>query len=587
MKEKMKKIIDSRKIDGTIANLLNRNVFREYDWYSFYSDKIDNDNTMFDYAFKNLYEREIILLLEKSNRNALVNFLNDEERHYKPLLIGIVKKDYKQLFKYLNEVKEAPNFNNLNTDSIENWNKEPLYHAVLNKNDYFYNRFNGNTAFRSPKSFKDSIKANENLSFLTYFARNFDTEGIKFVLKNNLEDYTHNGKHPTVNNMFNHIKTSEEFSKNEKNIENIIDIIIEDYNRVENYYSLYSERNERIRSKSERGDKIVIKDVSSHIHPSIVLKLIEKMMDEYQPLLKLHLESMDSIVNHIAYKECDPDIEDDDVMMDIHAQYFYNYDIASKSYMKNLIIYKSDYILCNSLTKGYKIEDAIESCNEFINACIKDNPELLKGNYYLPLRKDIRIPENKKLYNINADLISISLLTNNENLFNLISDTSRRVMDKTSNGNIALLKDINRLPNFIYNLNENDKSIYKHDYFIIKEGKDYYSPLFNEEPNFNNEKMINKYLDFVFTNYRQLKLEAINFPKIIEDLSLPTDFFMIILEEKEKNFVDYIKSQKRKNPPAEALLEHIQPYKVEIEKITINDSLENENIVNNKIKRRL
>lgn len=587
MKEKMKKIIDSRKIDGAIANLLNRNVFREYDWYSFYSDKIDNDNTMFDYALKNLYEREIILLLEKSDRNALTNFLNDDEGHYKPLLVEIVKKNYKQLFKYLNDVKEAPNFNNLNTDSIENWIKEPLYHAVLNKNDYFYQRFNANTAFRSPKSFKDSIKANENLSFLTYFATKFDTDGIKFVLKNHLEDYTHNGKHPTINNMFNHIKTSEEFSKNEKKIENIIDIIMEDYTKVENYYSLYTERSERIRSKAERGDKIIIKDVSSDIHPSIVLKFIEKMMDEYQPLLKLHLESMDSLVNHIAYKECDPEIEDDDIMMDIHAQYFYKPEIASKSYLKNLIMYKSDYILCDYLTKGYKIEDAIEICNEFINNCIKDHSELLKGNYYCPLRKDIRIPENKKFYNINADLVSISLLTSNEDLFNLISDTSRRVMDKTCPGNIALLKDINRLPDFIHNLNENDKSIYKHDYFIIKEGKDYYSPLFNEEANFNNEKMINKYLDFMFTNYRQLKLEAINFPKIIEDLSLPTDIFMNVLEAKEKNFVDYIKSQKRKNPAAEALLEHIQPYKIEIEKITINDSLENENILNNTIKRRL
>lgn len=587
MKEKMKKIIDSRKIDSTIANLLNRNVFREYDWYSFYSEKIDNDNTMFDYALKNLYEGEVILLLEKSNKNALISFLNDDEGHYKPLLIEIVKRDYKQLFKYLNDIKEAPNFNNLNTDSIENWNKEPLYHAVLNKNDFFYNRFNENTAFRSPKSFKESIKANENLSFLVYFTKNYDIEGVKFVLKNNLEDYTHNGKHKTINNMFNHIKTSEEFDKNKKKIEDIIDIIIKDYTKVENYYSLYTERNERIKSKAERGDKIVINDVSLHVYPAIVLKFIEKMMDTYEPLLKLRLESMDSLVNHISYKECDPEIEDDDIMMDIHAQYFYKPEIASKSYIKNLIMYKSDYILSDHLTKGYKIEDAIESCNQFINNCIKDHSELLKGNYYCPLRKEIRIPENKKLYNINADLVSISLLASNEDLFNLISDTSRRVMDKTCPGNIALLKDINRLPDFIYNLEEKDKSVYKHDYFIIKDGEDYYSPLFNEEANFNNEKMINKYLDFVFTNYRQLKLEAINFPKIIEELLLPTDLFMNILEEKEKNFVDYIKSQKRKNPPAEALLEHIQPYKVEIEKITINDSLENENIVNNKIKRRL
>jgi len=587
MKEKMKKIIDSRKIDSTIANLLNRNVFREYDWYSFYSEKIDNDNTMFDYALKNLHEGEVILLLEKSNKNALISFLNDDEGHYKPLLIEIVKRDYKQLFKYLNDIKEAPNFNNLNTDSIENWNKEPLYHAVLNKNDFFYNRFNGNTAFRSPKSFKESIKANENLSFLVYFAKNYDIEGVKFVLKNNLEDYTHNGKHKTINNMFNHIKTSEEFDKNKKNIEDIIDIIIKDYTKVENYYSLYTERNERIRSKAERGDKIVINDVSLHVHPAIVLKFIEKMMDTYEPLLKLRLESMDSLVNHISYKECDPEIEDDDIMMDIHAQYFYKPEIASKSYIKNLIMYKSDYILSDHLTKGYKIEDAIESCNQFINNCIKDHSELLKGNYYCPLRKDIRIPENKKLYNINADLVSISLLTNNEDLFNLISDTSRRVMDKTCPGNIALLKDINRLPDFIYNLEEKDKSVYKHDYFIIKDGEDYYSPLFNEEDSFNNEKMINKYLDFVFSNYKQLKLEAVNFTRIINNLSLPTDIFMNILEEKEKNFVDYIKSQKRKNPRAEALLEHIQPYKVEIEKITINDSLENENIVNNNIKRRL
>jgi len=470
---------------------------------------------------KSFNEKKCLNFLSMIDDSLLKKFLKDDHKNNNFFLINVINNKWYDVYDKCRNLFPLKEVNFSENKNFEDWMKEPLFFSIAKKDEYIFNR--EKVYYFNLSYIQDAIIKNPSLSFLDYFGESFDSEGIKFVLKNKIEDFA---SHTLYSNkelsIFNTINTKEIYEKNKNEIRDIIEIILNSYKKDENIF----------------GKEIIIKDIKNNIYSGVMLDFIKSMSKKFNSFEFFDIETISELIKKISPKDQKnsnmiPEYKGDKDSWLFNIFKLYDSDGLLKNYLKGRMIIEVQKEISKPANL-YPVNYLLEKTN-IVNCLLSDNinnyPELLENRESfneIDFGFKIIIKGDKEhhslLTSIPLNLLTMSLIFNNEKLFNcIIEDSNKPLINDISPEQTYSLKLLNMLPDFFHSeLNKKERFKKKNlNYFTLENDK-LSSLFFENTEKFKNyeDDFLNHYCNFIFKNaghlFKDELAKKIDFQHIID-----------------------------------------------------------------------
>lgn len=488
------------------------------------NELINNENYKALYSVllqKSFNEKKCLNFLSMIDDSLLKKFLKDDHKNNNFFLINVINNKWYNVYDKCRNLFPLEEVNFSENKNFEDWMKEPLFFSIAKKDEYIFNR--EKVYYFNLSYIQDAIIKNPSLSFLDYFGETFDLEGIKFVLKNKIEDFA---SHTLYSNkelsIFNTINTKEIYEKNKNEIRDIIEIILNSYKKDENIF----------------GKEIIIKDIKNNIYSGVMLDFIKSMSKKFNSFEFFDIETISELIKKISPKDQKnsnmiPEYKGDKDSWLFNIFKLYDSDGLLKNYLKGRMIIEVQKEISKPANL-YPVNYLLEKTN-IVNCLLSDNinnyPELLENRESfneIDFGFKIIIKGDKEhhslLTSIPLNLLTMSLIFNNEKLFNcIIEDSNKPLINDISPEQTYSLKLLNMLPDFFHSeLNKKERFKKKNlNYFTLENDK-LSSLFFENTEKFKNyeDDFLNHYCNFIFKNaghlFKDELAKKIDFQHIID-----------------------------------------------------------------------
>lgn len=469
---------------------------------------------------KSFNEKRCLHLLSMIDDSLLKKFLKDDHKNNNFFLINIINNKWYNVYDKCRSLFPLQEVNFSENKTYEDWMKEPLFFSIVKKDEYIFNK--EKVYYFNLSYIQDAIIKNPSLSLLDYFGKSFDTEGIKFILKNKIEDFaSHTLNSNKELSIFNSINNKEKYEKNKNEIRDVIEIILDSYKKDENIFA----------------KEIIIKDIKNNIYPGVMLDLIKSMSKKFNSFEFFDIETITKLIKKISPKDQKnsnmlPECKDDRDEWLFNMFKLYDSDGLLKNYLKGRMIIEVEKEISKpaNLYPVKHLSEKKDAVNSLISDNINNFPELLTNRESfneVNFGFKIIIKGGKEDYSLSTsmplNLLTISLIFNNEKLFNcIIEDSNKPLINDISPEQTYSLKLLNILPDFFHNSLNKKERFRKNNlnYFSLENDK-LSSLFFGNTENFKNyeEDFLNNYCNFIFRNaghlFKDELAEKIDFQHII------------------------------------------------------------------------
>lgn len=488
------------------------------------NELINNKNYKALYSIllqKSFSEKKCLRFLSMIDDSLLKKFLNDDHKNDSIFLINVINNKWYNVYDKCRNLFPIKEVNFSENKTPEDWMKEPLFFSIAKKDEYIFNK--EKVYYFNLSYIQDAIIKNPSLSLLDYFGKSFDAEGIKFVLKNKIEDFA---SHTLYTNkelsIFNNINTKESYEKNKNEIRDIIETILNSYKEDKNIF----------------GKEIIIKDIKNNIYSGVMLDFIKSMSKKFNSFEFFDIETITELMKKISPKDQKnnnmiPEYKGDKEEWLFNIFKLYDSEGLLKNYLKGRMIIEVQKEISKPANL-YPVNYLLGK-TDIVNSLISDNinnyPELLANRESfneVDFGFKIIIKGGKEHHSLSTsiplNLLTISLIFNNEQLFNcIIEDSNKPLINDISPEQTYSLKLLNMLPDFFHNeLNKKERFRKKNlNYFSLENDK-LSSLFFEKTEKFKNyeEDFLNHYCNFIFKNsghlFKDELAKKIDFQYIID-----------------------------------------------------------------------